>query len=209
VTARLAVPALIAPAATLALGVDGSLTRLDGVLILVVFAVATVGLIVGAPAAPPDPAPRSARAAFARLGAGLAGLTICGALLGEGLTRSDDGLGLSEALLGNTVVAASVEAEEVVRVVTPARRGRGDLGLANVLGTIVHFAALNAGVIALVRPLELSSDTVRYFLPAPLAATAILLGLLAWRGALSRLAGIGLLALYGAYVAAAVAIGLD
>lgn len=32
--------------------------------------------------------------------------------------------GISEALLGNTAIAASVEAEKVARVAVPSRRGR-------------------------------------------------------------------------------------
>jgi Ca2+/Na+ antiporter len=48
---------------------------------------------------------------------------------------------VSATLLGNTAVAASVEAEELARVALPARRGRANVALANVLGTVVHFIA--------------------------------------------------------------------
>lgn len=40
-----------------------------------------------------------------------------------------------------------------------SRRGRGDLALGNIAGTIVHFAAFNAGVIALIKPLPLDAAT--------------------------------------------------
>jgi hypothetical protein len=56
-------------------------------------------------------------------------------------------LGISQTLLGNTALAATVEAEELARVAVPARRGRPELALGNIAGTIVHFAALNAGLI--------------------------------------------------------------
>jgi hypothetical protein len=87
-------------------------------------------------------------------------------------------LGISPTLLGNTAVAASVEAEEVARVAVPARRGRPELALGTIGGTIVHFAALNAGVIALVRPLELGHDTTRFYLPVAAASPAILAAVL-------------------------------
>jgi hypothetical protein len=45
---------------------------------------------------------------------------------------------------------ATVEAEELARVAVPARRGRPELALGNIAGTIVHFATLNAGLMALV-----------------------------------------------------------
>jgi cation:H+ antiporter len=99
-----------------------------------------------------------------------------------------------------------VEAEEIGRVAVPSRRGRGDVALANVLGTIVHFVALNSGVIALVRPLRLDSDTVRLHLPAAAGATLLTCGLIAWRRGVGRFEGLVLVALYAAYVGAAIAI---
>jgi cation:H+ antiporter len=113
-------------------------------------------------------------------------------------------LGISETLLGNTAVAAAVEAEEVARVAVPARRGRGDVALANVLGTIAHFAAFNADVIALFRPLSLGHVSRGLHLPVAAGSVVVLVWLAARRGGLSRIDGIALLALYTAYVAGSI-----
>jgi cation:H+ antiporter len=116
-------------------------------------------------------------------------------------------VGVSDTVLGNTAVAAAVEAEEIGRPLAAARRGRGDLALANVTGTIVHFAALNAGVIALVRPLDLDTATRHLHMPAA-AGAALLLSLVAWRrGGIGRPEGAFLLVLYACYVAAAILAG--
>jgi Ca2+/Na+ antiporter len=56
-------------------------------------------------------------------------------------------LEISLTLLGNAPLVASVEAA------VPARRARPELALGNIAGTIIHLAALNAGAIALVKPL--------------------------------------------------------
>jgi cation:H+ antiporter len=101
-------------------------------------------------------------------------------------------------------VAVSVEAEDVARVAVPARRGRPELGLGNIGATVVHFAALNAGVLALVKPLPLGHDTTHFYLPAAAASPAILAVLT--RKRLGRINGVGLIALYVAYVAIAIAI---
>jgi cation:H+ antiporter len=192
-----------APVPALALGLDGELSRVDAVVLLVWFVVALVGLARSAPPAEEhQPAPR--RGAFARLVGGLAILTAGGDLLAEGVRKSAAGLAVSDTLLGNTVVAASVEAEEVIRVAVPARRGRSDVAIANVVGTIVHFIALNAGVIALVRPLPLDDETRFLHLPVAFAATLMLCALLAVRSGLGRVDGAALVALYAAYVIAAV-----
>jgi cation:H+ antiporter len=149
--------------------------------------------------------PERKRHPFAWLIGGLAVLTAGGELLAEGIRGVVDRLGVSQTLLGNTVVAASVEAEEVARVAAPSRRGRGDLALGNITGTIIHFAAFNAGVIALIKPLELDAATQHLHLPMALAATLVLCATLRLQGGLSRTTGACFLGLYAVYIAAAIA----
>jgi cation:H+ antiporter len=198
----------VAPAPLLLLGLDGTLSRLDGGLLVAWFAVALLGLWrAGRSLLGPGDVPKK-RVAVGRVVAGLAVLAVAGELLGEGLRRVVSGFGISESLLGNTVLAASVEAEEVGRVVVPARRGRGDVAMANVLGTIVHFACLNAGVIALVRPLALDDPTRHLHLPVAAASPLVLVTLFAFRGGLGRFEGALLGALYGAYVGLAIAVSV-
>lgn len=146
------------------------------------------------------------RRPLARLLVGLGVLTGGGILLGDGLRAVVRHLGIAPALLGNTALAATVEAEELARVAVPARRGRPELALGNIAGTIIHFATLNAGVIALVKPLTLGHDTTRLYLPAAAASPAILAGLLLARGGLGRVEGAFLVGLYGTYVALAILI---
>lgn len=161
-----------APLPLLALSLDGSLSRLDGGLLVGWSVVALVALVRAGGVRERLDVERH-RFAVARLLAGLGVLSAGTELLGEGIRRVMHGFGISETLLGNTAVAASVEAEEVVRVAVPGRRGRGDIALGNVLRTIVHFLAFNAGVIALVRPRELGSETLHLHLPvAPRARSS-------------------------------------
>jgi cation:H+ antiporter len=190
----------------LALGADGELSRVDGSLLVGWFVVAMIGLARAGGGAMAAEQARRRRFAVVRLVAGLALLGAGGHALGEGMRRAVTHLGVSQALLGNTVVAASVEAEEVARVVVPARRGRGDVALANVFGTVVHILTLNAGVIALVRPLNLDRVTLVLYLPVAVAATALVAGLAAWRGGVGRVEGALLVAAYGVYLAAAIVI---
>jgi cation:H+ antiporter len=206
--ARLPLPSLVwtgaAPLPLLLLALDGTLSRLDGGLLLLWFALALTGLArSGRSLLAAEPVERRNRALLLVL-AGLAVLTLGGELLGEGLRKAVSRFGVSATLLGNTAVAASVEAEELARVALPARRGRPDVALANVLGTIVHFIAFNAGVIALVQPLPLDAATRHLHLPAALIATGALCVLLALRGGLDRREGAALVAVYGGYLALAV-----
>jgi cation:H+ antiporter len=196
-----------APLPLLLLGIDGELSRLDGALLLLWFAIALTGLVRTGPRLLDADEATPKRRPFARLIGGLALLAAGGELLAEGIRGVVDRLGVSQTLLGNTVVAASVEGEEVARVAVPSRRGRGDLALANIAGTIVHFAAFNAGVIALIKPLDLDAATRHLHLPIALGSTLVLCATLRLRGGLSRTAGVFLLGLYAAYIAAAIAAG--
>ena len=197
-----------APVPLLLLALDGEVSRLDGGLLLGWFVLAMAGLwragrgLLGVPV-------ERKRFILLRVLLGLALLTAAGEMLGEGLRRVVSRFGISETLLGNTAIAASVEAEEVARVAVPAQRGRSDVAIGNIVGTIVHFIAFNAGVIALVRPLDLDSPSRWLHLPVAVASPVFLVFLLAWRGGLGRAAGALLVSLYVAYVAAALIVSLS
>jgi cation:H+ antiporter len=136
--------------------------------------------------------------------AGLATLSGAGELLAEGLHRIVTHFDVSQALLGNTAVAATVEAEEIGRVAVPAKRGRGDVAIANILGTIAHFAAFNAGVIALVRPIRLDDASRVLHLPVAAGSAVLLASLVAWRRRVGAAEAVLLVGLYALYVIGAI-----
>ena len=194
-----------APLPLLALSLDGRLSRLDGAVLVAWFVLALVGLArAGGGALEPAPAASRPRPALLVLG-GLLLLGAGGGALGEGLRRAVERLGVSATLLGNTAVAAAVEAEEVAGVAVPARRGRGELALGTLAGTVVHFVALNAGLIALVRPLPLDAATRHLHLPAAVAATLLLCATARADRGIGRPAGALLVLGYAAYLVVAVA----
>lgn len=197
-----------APLPLLVLAVDGNLSRVDGAVLVGWWVVSLVGLAVSGRGLLADESAERVRRPGVRLLAGLGVLTGGGWLLGEGLRSTVRHLGISQTLLGNTAVAASVEAEEVARVAVPARRGRPELALGTIGGTIVHFAGLNAGVIALVKPLDLGHDTTHFYLPVAAVSPAILAGVLLVRKQLGRVEGAAMIALYVAYIATAIIISV-
>lgn len=203
---RFAVWTAVAPLPLLAFAVDGRLSRLEGGLLLAWFVIALVGLARSGGALLAGEGDEHKQHPGVRLLVGLGVLTGGGWLLGDGLRTIVGHLGISQTLLGNTALAASVEAEELARVAVPARRGRPELGLGNIAGTIIHFAAFNAGVIALIKPLALDSDTTHFYLPAAAASPAILAGLLLARGRLGRREGGALIGLYALFIATALII---
>jgi cation:H+ antiporter len=195
-----------APLPLLGLGIDGELSRLDGAILLGWSVVALAGIAMAGRSQLVAEIPPRRRWSVARMVAGLAILSGAGVVLGDGLRRVVRSFGISQSLLGNTAVAAVVELEEVGRIAVPARYQRGELALGNVFGTIAHFAALNAGVIALARPIRLDSTTLHLHLPVAAGSVALLAALVALRRGVSRLEGLVLVALYVAYVASAISL---
>jgi cation:H+ antiporter len=206
---RFAVWTAVAPLPLFAFAVDGHLSRVEGGLLVAWSIVALVGLAFSGRhllGADDDDEEEHVRRPGLRLVVGLALLTGGGWLIGQGLRTTVRQLGVPQTLLGNTALAATVEAEELARFAVPARRGRPEIGLGNIAGTVVHFAALNAGIIALIKPLTLGPDTTRFYLPVAVAAPAILALVLVVRKQLGRIEGAALTGLYVAYVAAAIAV---
>jgi cation:H+ antiporter len=204
---RFAIWTAIAPLPLLACAIDGHISRIEGGVLVVWAVVALVGLArSGREMLAADDDDDRVRRPGVRLVIGLALLTGGGWLIGQGLRTTVRQLGIPQTLLGNTALAATIEAEELARFAIPARRGRPEIGLGSIAGTIVHFAALNAGIIALVKPLTLGTQTTHFYLPVAVASPAILAAVLAVRKRLGRLEGAALTGLYVAYVAAAIAV---
>jgi cation:H+ antiporter len=204
---RFAVWTAISPLPLFAFAVDGHLSRLEGGLLVVWSIIALAGLAQsGRDLLAGEDEDEHARRPVLRLLVGLALLTGGGWMIGQGLRTTVRQLGVPATLLGNTALAAAVEAEELARFAVPARRGRPEIGLGNIAGTVVHFAALNAGIIALVKPLTFGGDTTRFYLPVAVASPAILAAVLVVRKQLGRIEGAALTGLYAAYVAVAIAV---
>jgi cation:H+ antiporter len=192
------------------LAVDGTLSRLDGVILITTFCIVMVILhrSTDAVIGDDDGEPREMKYPWARLLGGLAAMTIGGELLGNGLQGIVSRFGVSSTLLGNTAIAALTEAEEIGRVAVPARRGRPDMAAANIGGTAIHFLTLNAGILAAVLPLRLDDATLRLHLPVAVVAPALYCLILVLRGGLGRCEGALLIAFYAAYLVTAVRGGL-
>lgn len=204
---RLLAIGAVASALPIALGVDGTLSRTDGAVLLVAFApLVAVALSARRTGTPPpaagDAPSRRPDRLVLRVLAGIAGLVVGAELLVFGTGRVVEELGFSETVFGLLVVAAAVSFEEIVLEALPAFRGFPELSVGNALGTLVFLLTGSLGVIVLVRPIAVPDAVVDVHLPALAAVTALALALL-WRGRMRRAEGGVLLAAYVAYAATA------
>jgi cation:H+ antiporter len=109
-------------------------------------------------------------------------------------------LGFSDTVFGMTVLALLVSLEELARELPPALKGRPEISFGNVAGSVLAFFLLNAGIIALVRPVDVGGLVVRFYYPLSVA-TVIVVSALMWSRRVSRPAGAFLVLLYVAFAA--------
>ncbi len=109
--------------------------------------------------------------------------------------------GLSETLIGLTLVAAGTSLPELVTSVVAALRGHSQIALGNVIGSNIYNILAILGVASLLGPVEIDPELARVDMWVMLAATgALFLPLLVARR-VGRTYGLLLLAGYLAYLA--------
>ena len=196
--------AAAAAALCAALALDGSLTRVDGAILLAAFPLLVAVLLRALrSAARAEPAaPRPERLALTVVVA-VAAVVVGAELLVWGTERVVGETGVDETTFGLLIVAAAVSLEELVIEMLPAYRGFPELSVGNALGTLIFLLTGSLGVIALVRPVDVPDAVLRIHLPALLIATAAALALLA-RGRIGRAEGAVLTGAYAAYVTVAI-----
>lgn len=212
---RLDVPIMIgASLLAYALAIDHSLSRLDGLLLFGGILAYTAVLIMQArrqaPAAgtPDQPAPVEAADARSWLRDGLLilvglGLLVLGAdWLVQGAVTLARALGLSELLIGLTLVAAGTSLPELATSLLAALRGEREIAVGNIVGSNIFNLLAVLGLAATVSPSAISvSPTVLTFdFPVMLAVALACLPIFFANYRVSRPEGALFLAYYLAYV---------
>lgn len=130
---------------------------------------------------------------------GLAGLVIGAHLLVMSAVFFARTMGVSEVVIGLTVVALGTSLPELATCVVAAFRDESDIALGNAVGSNLFNLLSILGVAAMIRPLEVDRALFELEIPA-MVLFAVLLVPLAWRGrTLGRPAGSILLLAYAAF----------
>ncbi|MFQ6007152.1 MAG: calcium/sodium antiporter, partial [Woeseia sp.] len=95
----------------------------------------------------------------------------------HGAAATARNLGIAPLLIGLTVVAFATSAPEVLVSIVAAARGETDLAVGNAIGSNVANIGLVLGAVALFRPIEMTSATLRREMPALLAVTLLTVSL--------------------------------
>ena len=128
--------------------------------------------------------------ALLRLIAGIVILTIGSQVLVSGATAAATLLGVSEAVIGLTIVSAGTSMPELITSIVAALRGRTDLAIGNVVGSCLLnlMLVLGGGSLAAAgRGLDVSPELIHEDLPVMLLTSLACLPIFWTKGTISRL----------------------
>ncbi|MDN3521013.1 calcium/sodium antiporter [Halomonas ramblicola] len=192
----------------------GLIGRLEGILLLLLLAAFMVFSILRARREGEDPLaadteeslavhPLSLRAGLVWTGVGLVLLVISSRILVWGAVAIAQGFGVSDLIIGLTVVAVGTSLPELASSVSALRRNEHDLVLGNVVGSNLFNTLGVVGLAAVIAPIQVGTEVLLRDWSLMTAMTALMaVFALGWRGRagrINRLEGAALLAMFLAY----------
>ena len=201
----------------LALALDGRIGRGDGALLAALLLAYTAFLVYqsrrqgqGGGAGLPDTAPAASTGWESRLpvqlfliAAGLGALVLGATWLVDAAVGFAQYLGVSELVIGLTIVAAGTSLPEVATSIVAALRGQRDIAVGNVVGSNVFniLGVLGLSSIASPAGIQVAPAVLAFDLPVMIAVALACLPIFFTRNLIDRWEGALFLAAYAAYMA--------
>jgi cation:H+ antiporter len=193
---------------------DGELTRLDGWVLLAVFAAVMGWSIYQGFKGKEDPLggeadaeiiahPMPLRTAVIWLIIGLVLLIASSRLLVWGAVTIAQSLGVSDLIIGLTIVAIGTSLPELASAIAAVKKNEHDLILGNILGSGIFNTLAVVGLAAVIEPLKVDPEVLyrdwTLMLALTLGLLVMALGLTGWRKVISRVDGSVLVIVYASY----------
>lgn len=206
---RREVPILIVVTMVFSLFAVGGFSRLEGIILLA----ATVGYLVyiARSAREVTEATKAEFVAEVRAVAGMRTARACGYVIGGSVLLAlgadllvgssvelASRLGVSDVLIGLTIVAVGTSLPELAASVAAAKMGHSDICAGNIVGSNLFNLLLIGGSVATISPIPVDPGLLRVEFPAMLILTVLLLWFFKTGHAVCRREGLILLFLYGA-----------
>lgn len=155
--------AILASAMLIPMTLDGNISRLDAALLFVVFIAFMVYTVRSAKNGKSQDEAEAKQMpvwqAIAFFILGLACLIVGSNLFVDGATEVASLLGVSEAVIGLTIVAGGTSLPELATSVVAARKGQSAIAMGNVIGSNVMNILMILGVTGLIHPMAIQGIT--------------------------------------------------
>ena len=189
--------AAAAPALVGLLAVDGRLGRLDGLILLAVFAAwLSRGVAAGRrfrASAPGAVLERTRTSVVISLGLGLVMLILAGRAIVAGAVGISAALGWDGFVVGAVLVALGTSAPELVTVIIARLRGHDDVAVGTILGSNIFNTLMILGIAAVIHPIAVEGFETDV---GVVASAVLVLLLIPVRGRLERWRSVPLLGSY-------------
>ena len=202
-TVKVDTPVLIAISILLfVLGIDGTISLLDGIILLVVFLAYMFYLVLS------SVSNKSSRQEISNgkpmwltlilTLIGLAVVILGSQLAVTGATAIARSAGIKESFIGLTVVALGTSLPELFTSVSAAKKGNADIAIGNIVGSNIFNILLVLGISGIVTPVAFASSFL-VDCAVSVAVTFVLFVFCITKRRISRIEGVLLLCGYGAY----------
>ncbi len=128
----------------------------------------------------------------------LVGIILASILLEGGSGVVIEGFGLSGTVFGATVLTLILTFEDIMLTLEPVRRGFPEIGVGNVIGSVLFSVTGNVGVIMFLSEVRISESVLTFHLPFMIVVTALAASFF-YNGSVERWHGVLLGGLYVAY----------
>lgn len=183
---------------------DGQITRIDGLILLAGLAVFLTTAFIAGSGHPPEAGHETFGPnwkPWVLTGAGLALLVIGARFLVDSATTIARDFGISEAVIGLTIVAVGTSLPEMATSIIAAFRKHTEISVGNIIGSNIFNLFGILGLTALVAPIPAEARFAAIDMWWVAGSALLLAGVAFLLGGLPRKAGLGLVAAYGAYLA--------
>jgi len=181
---------------------DGTITRLDGVILVAgILAYLAMSLMSGKVEEPDDEPMMEQWKAWGFTLLGLVVLVIGARLLVDSATQIAQAYGISEAVIGLTIVAVGTSLPELATSIVAVIRKQTDIAIGNVVGSNIFNLLSILGITALITPIPAEARFAAIDMWWVMGASLAVVVLSVVLKGIPRLAGIGLLATYGLFIA--------
>lgn len=181
---------------------DGEVSRIEGLILFggIIAYLALAFLQVGS-AEDMDVAVMPALRATLFILGGLVALVLGAKLMVDSATEIARTFGISEAVIGLTIVAIGTSLPELATSISAAMKGEREIALGNVIGSNVFNVLAILGVTASIAPFAAEARFLTTDVPLMIGVSVLLAIVLRATGGVGRIAGFAFLAIYAAYIA--------
>tara|TARA_B100000029_G_C17451145_1_gene915043 strand:+ start:117 stop:1091 length:975 start_codon:yes stop_codon:yes gene_type:complete len=138
------------------------------------------------------------KTSYVLLFGGLAGLLLGAQLTVDSAVDIAISIGISEIVVGLSVVAVGTSLPELAGTISAARLGHKEIAVGNVIGSNIANIFLVMGVLAAINPIEVETNVVQSTLPLLILLTIATFGII--RIPMTRLSGLILFAFFALFV---------